>query len=179
MSGEGILAGVARGDSSAMSRALEVFGPLVWSIARTYCVRHHDAEEAAQEAFVKLWRMASRYDPSRGSETAFVVAVARSRVLDYRRSKQCEAPAVDVDERRQGDTKSSRGASVGGDDPHRAAAAMAQLPAEQQEALRLTVQRGLTQESAAQALGVPLGTVKTRVRSGLTRLRDAMAGGGA
>lgn len=178
MSGEGILAGVARGDSSAMSRALEVFGPLVWSIARTYCVRHHDAEEAAQEAFVKLWRMASRYDPSRGSETAFVVAVARSRVLDYRRSKQCEAPAVDVDDGRQGDTKIGSARSAG-DDQLRAAAALSQLPAEQQEALRLTVQRGLTQESAAQALGVPLGTVKTRVRSGLMRLRDAMAGGGA
>ncbi len=187
-----VLGGVARGQRDAFARAADQFGPIVWSIARTYCRRSADAEDAAQEAFVKLWRVAHKYDGTRGSETAFVAAVARSAVLDFRRSQRrhegaCELQEFDATGEPTGVSPAHVGAGEGSSpESQRAAAAMATLSAEQAEALRLTVQRGLTQEAAAKVLNVPLGTIKTRVRNGLIRLREALAsdpmlsaGGGA
>ena len=170
--GGGLLRAVARGEDGALARALDLYGPLVWSIARTYCPRHGDAEDAAQEAFLRLWRVADRYDPSRGSEAAFVVAVTRNRVLEFRRANQRREARVGAAE--VGDAPGAAEVGPVSEEARLAQRAMSELPEEQQEALRLTVQRGLTQEDAARSLGLPLGTVKTRVRSALMRLREAL-----
>lgn len=178
-----ILPAIARGQAGAVRRALDVYGPLVWSIARTYCRAQHDAEDAVQEAFVKVWRAAPKYDPGIASEAAFVATVARNAVIDFRRRRPKEtttdfshdlaearrpalvAPATGVPDR-----STSFPA-----DAQRAVSALRMLSPEQQEAIRLTVQRGLTQQEAATALSVPLGTVKTRVRSALLALNSVLS----
>lgn len=166
-----MLAAVARREPDSFRRALDSFGPMVWSIARTYCTNQADAEDATQEAFLKLWRVAERYDPARGSEGAFVVVVARRSVLDFRRTSRRQGVIAD---RAPGPPPQPDPVSVT-DDARRASDAMAMLPKEQQDALGLAVHRGLTQEAISGVLGVPLGTVKTRIRTGLIRLRDALA----
>ena len=162
-----LLADLARGGSDARRRVVDVFGPVVWSIARTYCRDQHAAEDAAQEAFLRLCRVAHRYDPSRGTEAAFVAAVARSSVIDFRRQAAPAAPPI-------ADTATAPDAPPFADDARRAVEILGTLPTEQQEAVRLAVQRGMTQEEIAGALRLPLGTVKTRIRSALMRMREAL-----
>lgn len=169
--GGGLLGAVARRDPGSFRRAVDSFGPLVWSIARTYCTNQADAEDAAQEAFLKLWRVAGQYDAARGSEAAFVVVVARRSVLDFRRTARRQASGA---ERAAERPAPATAAVAPSEDSRRAAEAMARLPGEQQDALRLAVQRGLTQEAISGVLGVPLGTVKTRIRTALIRLRDTL-----
>jgi RNA polymerase sigma-70 factor (ECF subfamily) len=169
--GGSLLAPIARRESGSFRRAIDAFGPLVWSIARTYCANPADAEDAAQEAFLKLWRVAGQYDARRGSEAAFVVVVARRSVLDFRRTTRRQASGVERAAQRHAPERAPRAAN---DDTRRASEAMSLLPTEQQDALRLAVQRGLTQEAISGVLGVPLGTVKTRIRTALIRLRDTL-----
>lgn len=180
---EPILPAIARGDAGAVRRALDAYGPLVWSIARTYCRAQHDAEDAVQEAFVKVWRAAPKYDARVASEPAFVATVARNAVIDYRRRRPKEATtdfSHDLAESRRtapGTSQAEQSAdrsSAFPADAQRAVSAMKMLSPEQQEAIRLTVQRGLTQQEAATALSIPLGTVKTRVRSALLALNSVL-----
>jgi RNA polymerase sigma-70 factor (ECF subfamily) len=171
----GLLESVARGDADAYRAAVDAFGPLVWSIARTYTPTAHDAEDAAQEAFLKLWRVAHRYDPSRGSEVAFVVTVARNAVLDYRRRTGSSKPAEHRDPAEMAAPSSAvTYPAIARDDARVAQEAMKSLPRDQHEALSLAIHRGLTQEAIARTLNIPLGTVKTRIRSALIGLRQAL-----
>ncbi len=168
----GTLGAVARGEADAFRRALDAFGPIVWGVARTYCTNPADAEDATQEAFLKIWRVARQYDPGRGSESAFVVTVARRTVLDFRRGSRRAAATIVRGAELKPPSPPAPGPAA--DETRRARDAMATLPVEQQEALRLAVQGGLTQETIASSLGLPLGTVKTRIRSALIRLRDTL-----
>jgi len=150
---EPILFAIARGDASAVRRALDAYSPLVWSIARTYCRAQHDAEDAVQEAFVKIWRAAPKYDPSIASEAAFVATVARNAVIDFRRRRPKETTSDfshDLAESQRTaratalvDDSADRSAAFPAD-AQRAVSAMKMLSLVQQEAIRLTVQRGLT-----------------------------------
>jgi RNA polymerase sigma-70 factor (ECF subfamily) len=172
----GILAAVARGDATAFARGVDAFGPLVWSIARTYFVRQADAEDATQEAFLKLWKVAGQFDPARGSESAFVATVARSAIIDYRRRRGSLAPIPES--HAPVAPASTTGGVLEGDEVRATLRAIMELPAEQRDALSLAVHRGLTQETIAQELGIPLGTVKTRIRGALIRLRDTLGAQG-
>lgn len=187
--GEALLVAIARGDPQAPTRALEVYGGLVWKIARTYLKRREDAEDASQEVFISLCRTAHRFDPTRGSEAAFVAAVARSRVIDLARRLRARpdigAAGTGGDEALDQRAHDSGGPYTGGqrdpergqefaEDARRAKEALAALSPEQQEVIRLTVHRGYTHEGVAKVLGIPAGTAKTRIRTALTRLRDVL-----
>jgi RNA polymerase sigma-70 factor (ECF subfamily) len=134
------------------------------------------AQDLVQDAFVKLWRNADRYDAARGKLDTWVLLVARSlavdalrrRVLDSR-SLEALGPPVEV------------GAEPGPDDlaethdmAERARRAMALLPGEQRAALELAYFGGKTSAEVAELEGIPLGTAKTRIRTALLRLREAM-----
>lgn len=154
------------------------YSPLVWSIARTYCHSLADAEEATQEAVTRLWRSASRFDPQRSPEAAFVVLVARSTILDYVRSQRARR-RLGAEERpvRDAAAEPPVGAARAmefAEESKMAQAILAKLSPEQQAVIRLAVHRGLTQSAIAQALGIPLGTVKTRTRAAIAALRLAL-----
>lgn len=170
----GLLSAVARGEAGAAERAARAYGPLVWSVARTYCRDMHDAEDAAQEAFVRLWRLAARHDPARGSEPSFVAVVSRGAVIDYLRQRGRRVVPVALEA--SGNTPAAPAVPGAGltEEVGRAAALLAAIPAEQREVLELAIGRGMTHETIATSLKLPLGTVKTRVRSALMKLREAM-----
>ncbi len=81
-----LLQRIAQGDESAVPACLAAYGGLVWSLARRYASDPSDAEDAAQEVFIELWRHAGRFDPAVASEATFVATVARRRLLDRARS---------------------------------------------------------------------------------------------
>ena len=152
-----------RGDHDALAEVCDRHARLVYSLALRIVGRQPDAEDVLQEVFTQVWRQASRYDTSRGTVAGWLVMLTRSRALDRLRRERAEVPAADID-----------WASVDVVDPE-TAVDLQTLPEAQRVPLELGYYDGLSQSAIAARLGVPLGTVKTRMRQALLRLRDALA----
>lgn len=171
---ESVLDRVARGDSKAVRECIDEFGGLVWAIARRMTRSRADAEDAVQEIFVDIWRSASRFDPTQGSEKVFITTIARRRLIDrIRRSRMSHL--MDSEE----SLEDVRWAEPGNDgeirvEAERAAAVVARLRPEQRKVLRMGLLEGLTHSEIATATGMPLGTVKTQMRRGLIQVRQWM-----
>lgn len=132
-----------------------------------------------QEVFWQVWREASRYDPKRGSPEAWLVMRAKTRAIDrlrsMRRRDRTFVSPVDESVARGNDGPGENPAVVA-EDRVLVQAALAQLPGPQRQVIELAFFEGLTQSEIATRLGEPLGTVKTRARLGLERLRGALRG---
>jgi RNA polymerase sigma-70 factor (ECF subfamily) len=135
-----------------------------------------DAEDLLQEVFLQVWRQAKSYDQARGSPEAWIVTMTRSRAIDKLRSRRRR------DESAGSSQEHSRLEGVGTVERGAAASAarltiqgaLAQLPEAQRIVLELAYFEGFTQSEIAARLGEPLGTVKTRLRAGLERLRGIL-----
>lgn len=172
---ESLLERVARGDSGAVREILDSYGGLVYSLARRFTRNEQEAEDAAQEIFLDVWRSAGRYDPSLGAEVTFLATIARRRLIDRARKSGREAPRATLavePEHRGTSLENERVERF--DDIQRAQDAIASLSPEQQKVLRLSIYQGLSHERIAEATGLPLGTVKTHTRRGLIRLRELL-----
>jgi len=169
-----LLARVAAGDQEAVKACLDRFANLVWSLARRFTSNPTDAEDAVQEIFIELWSSAARYDPDKASETTFVAMLARRRLIDRlrktKRQPEIEELSVAADVQ-QADL--GPGIEVV-DDAARAASLIRTLKPEQQQVIKLAVYEGRTHQSIADTLQLPLGTVKTHLRRGLLKVREAM-----
>ena len=180
-----LLPGVATGDESAVRACLDRYSGLVWSLARRMCPTEGEAEDAVQDIFVDVWKSAGRFDPTMGSEVTFVATIARRRLIDRRRRAGRRPVSVTLDE-------SFAVSSTGGEDGDAAMARASlserseqvlslfeELSEAQQRVLRLSLVSGLSHEGIAQAIDMPLGTVKTHARRGLIKLRDLLRAKGA
>ena len=173
-----ILPEVARGDAAAVQRCMARYGALVWSLARRLSPTPADAEDATQEIFLDLWRSAGRFDPERGSEQMFVMVIARRRLIDrlrtMRQRREHEIAGSD-DLLLEVPVESRADRHV---EAQIARAALAQLPIEQQRVLDLSIAQGMSHGEIARRIGMPLGTVKTLVRRGLIKVRQALGDDG-
>jgi RNA polymerase sigma-70 factor (ECF subfamily) len=169
-----LIAGIARGDRGDFERFYDAYAALAFGLIRRILRDPEAAKEVLQEVFWQIWQDAPSYDPSRGSPEAWLVMRAKTRAIDKLRSirRREQTFVASVDER--------VAAAVGtrADDPGLAAedrglaqGALEQLPGPQRRAIELAFLEGLTQSEIAAKLGEPLGTVKTRIRMGLERLR--------
>lgn len=185
-----LLKRVANGDGSAVEECISRYGGLVWSIARSFTSDAADAEDAVQEIFLAIWKSADRYDPEIAAESTFIAMIARRRLIDRRRSaRRRPAPGSLAEEHAQVSDPKVEDASQQAelrDEAALAAECLALLKADERRVLELATYQGMTHQEIATATGVPLGTVKTRVRRGLIRLREMIerkhagaAGGGA
>jgi len=164
------------GSEDAARACLEAFGALVWSLARRYTPTSADAEDAVQEIFLDLWKSASRHDPERSSEAAFVAMIARRRLVDLRRRRARR----DGDEELVEDVVSEKNSSAELQaEASLAARALTSLEPSEREILVLATYEGLTQQEIAARLGLPLGTVKTTARRALLRMRALLGDGPA
>ena len=171
---ERLLALVARGDEQAFAElyqrvAADVFG-LVSKVVRNPA----QSEEVTQEVFVEVWRTASRFDPSRGAARSWIMTCAHHRAVDRVRSSQSAAVRDDLvgrrDQQRPYDEVVEQvESSLEHERVRRGLDALTEL---QREAVVLAYYGGYTHREIAELLGVPFGTVKTRLRDGLIRLRD-------
>jgi RNA polymerase sigma-70 factor (ECF subfamily) len=147
------------------------------SVARRILSDPQEAEEVVQETFVQVWRQASRYDAERGSPAAWVATIARSRAIDRLRAREANervrSAARDADE--AGASPAAGDVAEERELKRRVDAALSALPQEQRRTLELAYFEGLSQTQIAARLGDPLGTVKTRVRLGLSRLATLLA----
>jgi RNA polymerase sigma-70 factor (ECF subfamily) len=172
-----LLPRVSSGDRAAIRECIARYGGLVWSLARRSAVSPSDAEDAAQEIFLDLWRSAPRFDPSQGSEVTFVALIARRRLVDRRRQRQRRRDTEPLPEV-QPPASERRGPELGAE-AALAMRALAELRPEQRQVLVLVTCHGLSHEEVAASTGMPLGTVKAHARRGLIRVREALGELGA
>jgi RNA polymerase sigma-70 factor (ECF subfamily) len=168
-----LLPRVAAGERAAMEQCLARFAPLVWSAARRFLGSSPEAEDTVQEIFIELWRKADRYEPALGSETTFVMTLARRRLLDVRRRWSRRPELTPLEEIEEPAAEAAEG-SAADDESAQALAVLRALPKEQQQVLELSLRDGCTHSEIASQLALPLGTVKTQLRRGLLRIRQAL-----
>jgi RNA polymerase sigma-70 factor (ECF subfamily) len=166
----------SRGDDAAFASLYDLTSARVYGLARRVVRDPAQAEEVAQEAYLEIWRQSTRYDEARGNPLAWMLTIVHRRAVDRVRSAESA---------RERDT---RYATVG-DGPEydvveetvtatleiaRVRKALTSLTVVQREAITLAYYGGYTHREVSELLDVPLGTVKTRMRDGLIRLRDTL-----
>ena len=172
---------VVRGDEIALAALYDRWVDRVYSIAAHVTGASDGADDVVEKVFSQIWKDAARYDAERGSVAAWIVTIARSHALTMRRS---DTRRLRHDEMRSQfvlDEGTITAASPlqnleAGEDRQAVDRAVSRLPEEQERVVRMTFFEGLTQVEIAERLGIPLGTVKTRVRLAYAKLR-AMLGG--
>jgi len=174
-----LIARIAAGDRDAFSRFYDLAAPMAFGLIRRVLRDSEAAAEVLQEVFWQVWQEAPQYDPKRGSPEAWLVMRAKTRAIDRlrsmrRRDRTFVAP-LDESIARAEDGEAENPAVVA-EDRGLVQAALAQLPEAQRRVIELAFFEGLTQSEIATRLGEPLGTVKTRARLGLERLRGALRG---
>ena len=170
--GGGILARVARGEPGAMRECIDRFGGLVWTLTSRYVPTRTEAEDVVQEVFTDLWRSAGRYDASKSSESTFIGLIARRRGIDWLR-KQSRQPKLEViNSDLQQPEQASSCAPFASD---RIKLALQKLPEATQRLFALHFEKGMTHPEIAAETGLPIGTVKTRLRRGLISVRSSMS----
>ncbi|MXW20041.1 MAG: sigma-70 family RNA polymerase sigma factor [Gammaproteobacteria bacterium] len=173
-SGPAILERIADGDPLAMTELVDQYGDLVWSLARRYFGASPIAQESVQEAFLSLWSSAGRFRPDRGSELTFVLTVARRRIVDQVRHEARFSGGVPLvgDEVDQNSSDQARlDAQL---EMMRVEPLLRELSGNEREILSLSLYEGYSHSEIAKRLNMPLGTVKTRIRRSLIRLRAAL-----
>jgi RNA polymerase sigma-70 factor (ECF subfamily) len=175
-----LLGDIARGDRDAFARFYDLHAGLVHTLALRMLRERGEAEEVVQDVFLQAWRQAGTYSRDRGTPEAWLITMARSRGIDKLRSRRRRGemvrPAEDPD--RLTEPVALESASGPAEARATLGGALGDLPAAQRSVLELAYFDGLTQTEIAARLGEPLGTVKTRMRSGLERLRGILAARG-
>lgn len=167
-----ILAKVALGEEAAMEHCIAVYGGLIWSIALRYADDRTQAEDIVQEIFMDLWRSAHRFDAGVASEKTFVGLLARRRSIDYIRKQRRQPQAEELMAAESLPDETTQ-ASVEGKVEHSSLLEMLnELPEATRELFTLHFEEGLTHPEIVERTGIPLGTVKTRLRRGLIEVRD-------
>lgn len=176
-----LIARCARGDQAALARLYDATAAMVNGLALRILGDRGGAEEITGDVYLQVWRSAASYDARRGSPVAWLLTIARTRAIDRLR-------ATASDRRQTAPLELGLAASTSEPGPEEASslaqrgrrvrAALERLSREQREAIELAFFAGLSHAEIAQALGAPLGTVKTRIRLGMGRLRDLLAARG-
>lgn len=170
-----LLPRIANGDLSAVDECMERYGGLVWSLARRLSPSVADAEDAVQEIFVDLWKNADRFREEVAGETTFVAMLARRRLIDRLRKSRRELESHPIDELAlQYASPPQTPPAELAEESSRATACLEHLRSEERRVLELSIYHGLPQSRIAEQTGLPLGTVKTHARRGLSQLRDCM-----
>lgn len=179
---ESLLRLIANAHEEALGELYDRYGRLVYSVAYRATADPHLAEEITQDTFLRVWQRAESFDSRSGKVASWLASIARHRAIDlYRRNRARRAGFIDASEDlsdfdfewRDESQNIERDVEIS-QSRARVQWALSQLPEEQRQALALAYFRGMTQEQIAQALALPLGTVKTRIRLGMQKLRQLL-----
>jgi len=177
-----LIASAAAGDERAIAQLYDRYGGTLYAVAYRIVGQRADADEVVIEAFAQAWREARRFEASRGSVAGWLTMIARSRALDLvrarsRRDRITATAAADQpgDSPGMGSWRADPAASYDtGERRRQVQAALEVLSPPQRQAIELAFFEGLSQSEIAERLQEPLGTIKTRVRLGMQKLREAL-----
>jgi RNA polymerase sigma-70 factor, ECF subfamily len=171
-----LLGAICRGDEGALAALYDRYRLILFGLTLRILHDRQESEDILQETFLQVWRRAGDFDATRGRAFTWLVTIARSRALDRLRvlgsrarladEVVAHAAVDDIGDAAEDAAKSEQGTIV--------RRALAALPEEQRRTLLLAYFEGLTQSEIAERLGDPLGTVKTRMRSGLIKLKELL-----
>jgi RNA polymerase sigma-70 factor (ECF subfamily) len=168
---------MARGDADALAKLYDLFAPGLLGMVRRILVSAEAAEDVIHDVFLEAWRRAADYDPARGSVRTWLALRARSRALDFRKSAAV-ARSVSLDEGRLAESMQAvLDDAVAHAEQARVRDALRDLPEDQLRVVVLGYFEGLSSSEIATQLGIPVGTVKSRVAAALARLRATYAEG--
>jgi RNA polymerase sigma-70 factor, ECF subfamily len=173
-----LIAKIARGDQEAFSRLYDQSSPHIYGLVLRMVNQPQIAEEVTMDVYVQVWKQAQSYNLNRGTPMGWLVTLARSRAIDRLRSGRVERAHVTSIEEIGGlesEEANPEDQSSGRQRAEIVRTALAILPREQRESLMLAYFGGYSQSEISKQLGIPLGTVKTRIRMAMIRLREALA----
>lgn len=166
------------GDEAALSALYDRYAAMLFGMLARILRDQQAAEEVLQDLFLQLWRNAAQFDATRGSLPAWLMVIGRNRAISRLRGRRDR----EVLEEEEGDFANTFASSQNIEDEtvraelaRNISAALAQLPVEQRQAVELAYFEGMTQSEIASRTGIPLGTVKTRVRTAMQTLRQILA----
>lgn len=175
-SAEALLTAMARGDHDALGALFDLIGGRVFGVVRQVLRDPAQSEEVTQEAMLAVWRTAGRFDPGRGSASSWILTIAHRRAIDRVRSEQASRDRTQVfgdrDLRRPFDEVAEQAELH--EEHAELADALSVLTERQRQVVELAYYHGYTYRQVAEQLDTPLGTIKTRMRDALIRLREAM-----
>ncbi|HEV2911941.1 MAG TPA: sigma-70 family RNA polymerase sigma factor [Pyrinomonadaceae bacterium] len=170
-----LLHAIARGDEAALASLYDRYRLILFGLILRILHSRPEAEDVLQDVFIQVWRRARDFDESRGRAFTWLVTLARSRTIDRLRSLNSrQRTANEAVEAAPGSVSDAAEDAFKSEQREVVRNALRELPAEQREALVLAYFEGLTQTEIASRTGSPLGTVKTRMRSGMTKLRAVL-----
>jgi RNA polymerase sigma-70 factor (ECF subfamily) len=174
LSDEAVVALVARSDQSALAELYDRFGRLAYGVALRVLRDEKLAEDAVQEAFLAAWRTADRFMPERARASTWMLTLVHRRAVDLVRREERRRAGSLPDDVEQASTGSAEDDAWLRFERERVQSALKRLPDQQREALELAYYGGFTQSELAERLGQPVGTIKSRMFAGLTRLRELL-----
>jgi len=172
-----LLKAIAGKEEKALSQLYDRYRVVLFGLLVRILNNREEAEDVLQELFLQVWHRAGDYDSNRGRPFTWLVTLARSRAIDRLRSVASRERVATESAREATEEVSDAVAdAVRSEQRGIVTSALSQLPEEQQRALVLAYFDGLTQSEIADSLGAPLGTVKTRMRAGMIKLREMLGG---
>jgi RNA polymerase sigma factor (sigma-70 family) len=173
LSDEALPALVAHGDEAALAELYDRFGRVAYGLALRIVRDATLAEDAVQDAFLAAWRTAVSFDPGRGTTSTWLLTLVHRRAVDVvRREERRRADPLTADP--VSSTESTDETAAVREQRRSVQSALAQLPPDQRQALELAYYGGLSQSELAERLGVPVGTVKSRMFAALAKLRELL-----
>jgi RNA polymerase sigma-70 factor (ECF subfamily) len=172
---------VGRHDPEAFEVLYDRHGGAAYSLAYRIVGDRAAAEEVTQEAFISVWRSGARFDAARGSVRSWLLSVVRNRAIDFLRSRAGKAPKLDFDddsalEQRPAQERTEEEA-LRRETAAEVRGALGKLPGEQSKVIELAYFGGFSHSEISRILGLPMGTVKGRMRLGLEKIRGELAEG--
>lgn len=172
-----LLKAIAAKDEAALGQLYDRYRLILFGVLVRILSNREEAEDVLQEVFLQVWRRAADFDENRGRPFTWLVTLARSRGIDRLRSlaSRERAAVASVSDASEEDVSDAASDAIRSEQRGVVNTALSQLPEEQKRPLMLAYFDGLTQSEIATQLGAPLGTVKTRMRSGMAKLRELLA----
>ena len=167
-----ILARIAAGENGSFELLIEKYGNLVWSIGKKFLYRQSDVEDAVQEVFIAIWKSADKFDANKAKEITFVSMIARRRFIDHLRKISKHKNLESIDDDNSGHQLYKESLLNESTDLQLVKNAIQSLDIDDQELLNLSVYQGYSHSEISKLLNIPLGTVKTRIRRNLIKLKE-------
>ena len=174
-----LLTAIAARDEAALAQLYDRYRAILFGLLMRILNNREEAEDVLQEVFLQVWRKAEDFDENRGRPFTWLVTLARSRGIDRLRTLAARERVAEAGAREASEEISDAATDAFKSEQRGLVSdALAKLPDEQKRPIMLAYFDGLTQSEIATRLGAPLGTVKTRMRTGMIRLRELLAGQG-